>query len=125
MYLYAPKSWNNDLTSNYLSTGAFLAGSTPNPLTAGNTITSMPTLSTGDVIATNVSYSTASGALVWTMTRTVGSFASQTFSQVIGDLRSTLGGSKAWLGFTAATGDKFAGHMVSNVRMYPRCNNRE
>lgn len=125
VYLYAPKTWNNGLTANYLSTGAFLSGSTPSSLTAGLTLTTMPNLANGDVISTLVTYELATGLLSWTMTRTTGLTATESFSQYVGDLRGVLGGSQAWLGFSAATGGWFAGHSVSNVQVFPRCNARE
>lgn len=125
VYLYAPKTWNNGLTSNYLTTGAFVAGSTPSSLSAGSTLTAMPTLSDGDVIRTNVTYELATGLLSWTMTRTSGTFATQSFSQNVGDLRGVLGGSQVWVGFSAATGGSFAGHSISNVLVSPRCRVRK
>ena len=125
-YLFAPKTYNAGLSSLYLSTGAFLFnGPAQTGGSAGNVISAMPALAAGDVITTNVTYSLATGYLNWTMTRTIGSAGSQSFSQAVGDLRFALGGSQAWLGFTAATGGSFAGHSVSNVRIYPWCNNRE
>jgi hypothetical protein len=126
VYVYAPKTYNGGATSNYLSTGAFLFGSAPSGGSAGNVVTSAPTVASGDVIQTFLNYSLASGALTWTMTRTVGAAATQSFSQTIGDLRSSVG-SFAYFGFASATGGSFAGHSVSNVQIFPAssCNNRE
>lgn len=126
MILYIPKDYNNGATTNYMSTGAFLfGGAAQTGGSAGFIVNAMPTLASGDVITANVTYVLATGLLSWTMTRTVGAYASQTFNQTVGDLRNVLGGSRAWLGFSAATGGSFAGHSVSNVIVYPYCANRK
>lgn len=124
MYLYAPKTWNNNLATNYLSTGAFLAGSNPSSTNAGNVITSIPALNDGDVLTWNVNYTLATGVLAWSVSRTAGLAGTQSWTQTIGDLRPILGASTGWLGFSGSTGGSWAAHQVNNVRIFPQCSNR-
>ena len=124
MYLFAPKTYTGQ-SSNYLTTGAFLSGSAIATVSAGNYITSMPSISNGDVISWSVNYTLASGTLSWSASRTAGAPGTQSWTQTIGDLRPVLKSSNGWLGFTAATGGLYVGHQIGNVRVSPQCSVRE
>ena len=124
LYLYSPKTWTG-ASSNYLTTGAFLSGSTPSSTNAGNVITSMPVINDGDVLTWNVNYTLTTGVLSWSVARTAGLIASQAWTQTVGDIRPVLGGSSAWIGFSGATGGSWAAHQATNVKAFPICNGRK